>query len=183
MFYIPTSIDGFYDNLHTVRRELNAILSGEIEWSSANDASCPLECEDNIMELDNFQAALSPEEYTAEDFDALCDRIERLQNEFSKLKEEICIASLSNHDWWSNCIGSNMNYLTERLLNNVPPDFIKINPYAYSVDLTEDELIDTFKECDSVTSVLCLACLARNGSDAAHDFLIRELNVNVQPLN
>lgn len=38
MFYIPNSIDGFYNNLHRIRRDLNAILSGEIEWDSADDA-------------------------------------------------------------------------------------------------------------------------------------------------
>ena len=51
MFYIPNSVDGFYNNLHRIRRDLNAILSGEINWDSNNVASTPLECEDNFMEL------------------------------------------------------------------------------------------------------------------------------------
>ena len=69
MFYIPNSVDGFYNNLHRIRRDLNAILSGEINWDSNNVASTPLECEDNFMELNNFLAALSPDEYTIEDYD------------------------------------------------------------------------------------------------------------------
>lgn len=185
MFYIPNSIDGFYNNLHRIRRDLNAILSGEIEWDSNNVTATPLECEDNVMELNNFQAALSPDEYTIEDYDALCTRIEQLQNEFSELKEEICIASVNHPStyWWSNCLGLSLDNLTEKLLNNVPTNFIEKNPYTYTGDVTADELIDEFEKFEYRESLLGLACLARNGSEKAHDFLLHKRNLNVKPID
>ena len=181
MFCIPNSIDGFYANLHRIRRELNAILCGEIEWYSNNDASTPLECEYNIMELDNFQAALSPDEYIIEDYDALCTRIEQLQDEFLQLKEDICIASLSNHDWWFNCLSSQTEYLTARLLNNVPLDFIEKNPYTLDANISVEDLIKGYLKAKSTNFeyVLGLACMARNGCDTAREFLWSELSIRI----
>lgn len=181
--YTPMRLDDFYSNLSTIRNELCSITNRYVKWWEANVADSPLACNENIQELDSFQSELPIDDYTPAEYDELCTRIESLQTEFLNLREDICIASLDDHDWWFNCLGSESEYLTERLLNNVPLDFIEKNPYTLAADISVSDLIAGYTKAKSThfEYVLALAAMARKGSPAAKEFLLTELHIEVIP--
>lgn len=184
MLYTPIRIDDFYRNLNKIQNDLYAIINGHLKWGAAENAACPLTCDENIRELDNFQSELCVDDYAPEEYDNICAQIERLHAEFLRLREDICIASLSDQDWWFNCLGSEKEYLTERLLNNVPSDFIKNNPYTLNADVSVNDLIAlyTVAKATNFEYVLALASMARNGSVSARKFLLSELHIEIIPV-